>query len=70
MMQVMKNIISSLVTPGRKITCRRCTGISKRKGEQCKKPVMRGEAVSDFNGGQRAVPKTEAGNVRIANDAD
>jgi len=41
MMPVMKNIISTLVTGGGKITCKRCTAKSKRSGEQCKKPALK-----------------------------
>ena len=60
----MKNIISTLVTGGGKITCPRCTAMSKRSGEQCKKPAMRGKAVCDFHGGRSTGPKTEAGKAR------
>jgi hypothetical protein len=65
-MPVIKNIISTLVTAGTKITCRRCTAMSKRSGEQCKKPALRGKAVCDFHGGRSTGPKTEAGKARIA----
>jgi hypothetical protein len=63
-MLVMKNIISMLVTGGGKITCPRCTAMSKRSGEQCKKPAIRGKAVCDFHGGRSTGPKTEAGKAR------
>ena len=65
-MPVMKNIIPTLVTGGGKITCRRCTAMSKRSGEQCKKPALRGKAVCDFHGGRSTGAKTEAGKARIA----
>ncbi len=64
MMPVMKNIMSTLVTGGGKITCKRCTAKSKRSGEQCKKPALRGKAVCDFHGGRSTGPKTEAGKAR------
>jgi len=63
-MPVMKKITSILVTAGSKITCRRCTAMSKRTGEQCKKPALRGKAVCDFHGGRSTGPKTEAGKAR------
>jgi hypothetical protein len=40
-MQVMKKITLILVTGGGKITCPRCTAMSKRSGEQCKKPALK-----------------------------
>ena len=63
-MPVMENIISTLVTGGGKITCPRCTAMSKRSGEQCKKPALRGKAVCDFHGGRSTGPKTAEGKAR------
>jgi hypothetical protein len=63
-MPVMKNVISTLVTAGSKITCRRCTALSKRSGEQCKKPALRGKAVCEFHGGRSTGPKTADGKAR------
>ncbi len=63
-MPVMKNVISTLVTAGTKITCRRCTAMSKRSGEQCKKPALRGKAVCEFHGGRSTGPKTAEGKAR------
>jgi len=60
----MKYITSTLVTAGSKIACRRCTAMSKRSGEQCKKPALRGKAVCEFHGGRSTGPKTEAGKAR------
>ena len=65
-MLVMKNIIPILVTAGGKVVCARCAAKSKRSGEQCKKPAMRGKAVCDFHGGRSTGPKTQAGKARIA----
>lgn len=53
-----------LITAGSKITCRRCTAMSKRSGEQCKKPALRGKAVCDFHGGRSTGPKTTDGKAR------
>ena len=66
MMVVMKNIISMLVTGGGKITCQRCTAMSKRSGEQCKKPALKTSRTQkcDFHGGRSTGPKTEAGKAR------
>jgi hypothetical protein len=63
-MPVMKNIISTLVTASSRVTCRRCTALSKRSGEQCKKPALRGKAVCDFHGGRSTGPKTAEGKAR------
>lgn len=63
-MKVMKNVIKTLVTAGTKITCQRCTAMSKRSGEQCKKPALRGKAVCDFHGGRSTGPKTAEGKAR------
>ncbi len=60
----MKNVISTLVTGGGTITCKRCTAKSKRSGEQCKKPALRGKAVCDFHGGRSTGPKTAEGKAR------
>jgi hypothetical protein len=62
----MKNIIAMLVTAGGKVVCARCAAKSKRSGEQCKKPAMRGKAVCDFHGGRSTGPKTQAGKARNA----
>ena len=60
----MKNITLVLVTGGGKITCRRCTATSKRSGEQCKKPALRGKAVCEFHGGRSTGAKTREGKAR------
>jgi hypothetical protein len=67
-MPVMKNVISTLVTAGSKITCRRCTAMSKRSGEQCKKPALKSSRTQkcDFHGGRSTGPKTADGKARIA----
>ena len=60
----MKNVIPTLLTAGGKIVCARCAAKSKRSGEQCKKPAVRGKAVCDFHGGRSTGPKTQAGKDR------
>jgi hypothetical protein len=59
-----KSMNTVFVTAGGKIACKRCTAKSKRSGEQCKKPAMRGKAVCDFHGGRSTGPKTQAGKDR------
>jgi hypothetical protein len=63
-MEVMKNVITTLITACGKIVCARCTAKSKRSGEQCKKPALRGKAVCNFHGGRSTGPKTQAGKDR------
>ncbi len=65
-MPVMKNVISTLVTGGGKISCPRCTAMSKRSGEQCKKPALKTSRTQkcEFHGGRSTGPKTEAGKAR------
>ena len=62
----MKNIMSTLVTAGGKIACRRCTAMSKRSGEQCKKPALKTSRTQkcDFHGGRSTGPKTAEGKAR------
>jgi hypothetical protein len=64
----MKNIILTLVTAGEKITCPRCTALSKRSGEQCKKPALKTSQTQkcEFHGGRSTGPKTDAGKARQA----
>jgi hypothetical protein len=65
-MPVMKNVISTLVTGGGKITCSRCRAMSKRSGEQCKKPTLKSSRTQkcQFHGGRSTGAKTEAGKAR------
>jgi hypothetical protein len=55
---------TSLVTAGGKIACARCAAKSKRTGNQCGKPALKGKAVCQFHGGRSTGPKTEAGKAR------
>jgi hypothetical protein len=63
----MKNVTEELLaTAGDRIICTRCAAKSKRSGEQCKKPAMRGKAVCDFHGGRSTGAKTSEGKARAA----
>ena len=55
-----------LITAGSKITCRRCTAMSKRSGEQCKKPALKSSRAQkcEFHGGRSTGAKTEGGKAR------
>jgi hypothetical protein len=53
-----------LVTAGNRIICKRCSAKSRRSGEQCRRPAVKGKAVCDFHGGRSTGPKTEAGKAR------
>jgi hypothetical protein len=66
MLPVKKNITPTLVTSGGKITCPRCTAMSKRSGEQCKKPALKTSRTQkcDFHGGRSTGPKTAEGKAR------
>ena len=65
-MTVMKNVTSTLVTGGGKITCKRCSAKSKRSGEQCKKPALKMSRTQkcEFHGGRSTGPKTADGKAR------
>jgi hypothetical protein len=57
-------LAASLSTAGGKIACARCAAKSKRTGNQCGKPALKGKAVCQFHGGRSTGPKTEAGKAR------
>ena len=46
------------------IACARCAAKSKRTGNQCGKPALKGQAVCQFHGGLSTGPKTESGKAR------
>ncbi len=54
----------TLYTAGGMIACARCAAKSKRTGNQCGKPALKGKAVCQFHGGLSTGPKTEAGKAR------
>jgi hypothetical protein len=57
-----------LVTAGGRVVCRRCTALSTRTGEQCRRPALRNSksAKCQFHGGRSTGPRTAAGKARIA----
>lgn len=60
----MKNLISEVITAGGKIVCARCSAKSKRTGNQCGKPALKGKTVCQFHGGKSSGAKSEAGKAR------
>ena len=57
-------LAASLSTAGGKIACARCAAKSKRTGNQCGKPALKGKAVCQSHGGLSTGPKTAAGKAR------
>jgi hypothetical protein len=66
MIFIMKNVIKMLETGGGKILCRRCTAMSKRTGEQCKKPALKISRTEKcrFHGGLSTGARTAEGKAR------
>ena len=64
----MDNISRTLITGGGKITCLRCTAMSKRTRVQCGKPALKSSKTQkcDFHGGKSTGPKTLEGKSRIS----
>jgi hypothetical protein len=64
----MKNVITMLVTGGGKITCPRCTALSKRTGHQCQKPALKASRTQkcELHGGLSRGPATAVGKARSA----
>lgn len=48
------------------VPCLRCNAKSKRTGERCKAPSVRGKSKCRTHGGRSSGPKTEAGRARCA----
>ena len=63
----MQNPIKYLVTAGGKITCLRCTALSKNSREQCRKPALKisRSQKCQLHGGRGSGPKTAEGKARI-----
>ena len=63
----MENPKKYLVTAGGRITCLRCTALSKNTREQCRKPALKISRTQkcQFHGGRRSGPKTAEGKARI-----
>ena len=56
-----------LMTMGGRIQCHQCQATSKRTGQQCKAPALKGKHVCRFHGGKSTGPKTPDGRDRCAN---
>ena len=63
----MENLEKYLVTAGGRITCLRCTAMSKHTREQCRKPALRISRTQKcgHHGGRGSGPKTAEGKARI-----
>ena len=63
----MENPTKYLVTAGGRITCLRCTAMSKHTREQCRKPALKISKTQKcpFHGGRGSGPKTAEGKARI-----
>lgn len=63
----MENPEKYLVTAGGRITCLRCTAMSKHTREQCRKPALRISRTQKcgHHGGKSSGPKTAEGKARI-----
>jgi hypothetical protein len=61
----MQNPEKYLITAGGKITCLRCTAMSKHTREQCRKPAIRSKTKCQLHGGRSTGPKTAEGKARI-----
>ena len=63
----MQNPEKYLVTAAGRITCLRCTAMSKNTREQCRKPALKASRTQKcgFHGGKSTGPKTAAGKARI-----
>ena len=57
-----------LVTAGGRITCLRCSAMSKHTREQCRKPALKISTTRkcQFHGGRSTGPKSAEGKARIA----
>ena len=53
-------------TAGGHIQCPQCTAKSKRSGQRCQSPAIRGKTKCRIHGGKSTGPKTEAGRQRCA----
>ena len=63
-MLVMKKITSMLITASGKITCQWCKAMSKRSGEQCRRPALKSKAACNSHGGRSTGSKTAEGKAR------
>ena len=63
----MENPEKLIVVAGGKIACLRCTALSKRTREQCRKPALKisGAQKCQFHGGRSTGPRSAEGKARI-----
>jgi len=63
----MENPEKYLITAGGKITCLRCTAMSKHTREQCRKPALKISRTQKcgHHGGRSSGPKTAEGKARV-----
>lgn len=61
-----KSIEQTLFTAGGRIKCRSCQATSKRTGQQCQAPAMRGKNVCRTHGGRSTGPRTPEGLSKCA----
>jgi hypothetical protein len=61
-----REIETTLESAGGKIVCIRCSAKSKRTGEQCKAPAIRGKSKCKFHGGLSTGPRSQEGRNRCA----
>ena len=64
----MENFKKTLVTANGKISCLRCTALSKRTRLQCGRPAMKSSKAQkcNFHGGKSTGPRTAEGRQRIS----
>ena len=64
----MEQYQKTLITGGGKITCLRCTAMSKRTRVQCGKPALKSSKTQkcDFHGGKSTGPKSLEGKAKIS----
>jgi hypothetical protein len=61
----MQKFADLLVTAGGRVVCARCTARSKRTGQQCGRPAMRGRTTCNFHSGKgNSGAKTPAGRAK------
>ena len=65
-MSVTLHLEQTLTTLGGRVTCQRCQAKSKRTGQQCRAPALKGKSKCRFHGGASTGPQTQDGRQRCA----